>query len=63
MALKVVISAIFVFDSAAAPVLHIPLPLIIGLYLGSIAETYGIVKLVRVAVKRHAKRKAAGERG
>ena len=42
----VAMSVVFVFDASAAPLMRVPLPLLVALYLGSMGELAGLAKIV-----------------
>lgn len=47
-----VISAVYVFDVSAYPFVHVPLLVLTILYLGSILELYGLVRMAGYVRRR-----------
>ena len=43
---QAVVSAVYVVDAGAAPIMHIPLLFLTALYFASIAELWGLSKVV-----------------
>lgn len=44
---EAMVSALYVFDASASPLLHIPLPYLTLIYAGSMIEVFGLFKVVR----------------
>jgi hypothetical protein len=54
-----IVSALYVFDASASPLLHIPLSYLTLIYIVSMLEVFGFFKLVRYARGRFARTSAA----